>query len=43
MWLYDYEQIASVLNKARLAADPDLTIWRYRALLPVEDSSSTAS
>jgi threonine synthase len=37
--VYDYKQIASVLDKDRLAADPDLTIWRYRALLPIEDSS----
>src|ERR1044071_3127319 len=37
--LYDYEKIAAQFDKARLAADRDLTIWRYRALLPVEPSS----
>jgi threonine synthase len=37
--VYDYDKIGSVLNKASLAADPNLTIWRYRALLPIDDSS----
>ena len=37
--LYDYDRIASVLTKSRLAADLNFTIWRYRALLPIEDSS----
>lgn len=37
--LYDYEQIAGRISKAALAADRNLTIWRYRALLPIEDSS----
>ena len=37
--LYDYDRIGKQLNKASLAADRNLTIWRYRALLPIEDSS----
>jgi threonine synthase len=38
---YDYERIGKQLSKATLAADRNFTIWRYRALLPVEDSSPT--
>ncbi|HZF39809.1 MAG TPA: threonine synthase [Blastocatellia bacterium] len=37
--LYDYERVGEQLSKATLAADRDFTIWRYRALLPVEDLS----
>lgn len=37
--LYGYERIGKQLNKAALAADCNFTMWRYRALLPVEDSS----
>jgi threonine synthase len=37
--LYDYDRIGQKLNKTTLAADRNLTIWRYRALLPIEDSS----
>ncbi len=37
--LYDYEQIAARISKAALAADRNFTIWRYRPLLPIEDSS----
>jgi threonine synthase len=37
--LYDYERVGKELSKAALAADRDLTIWRYRALLPIEDVS----
>jgi threonine synthase len=37
--LYDYDRIGKQLNKAKLAADRNLTIWRYRALLPIEDIS----
>jgi threonine synthase len=36
---YDYEQISARFSKAALAADRNLTMWRYRALLPIEDSS----
>jgi threonine synthase len=37
--LYDYERVGEQLNKATLAADRNLTIWRYRPLLPIEDVS----
>src|SRR5262249_59552164 len=37
--LYDYERIGKELSKATLAADRNFTIWRYRALLPIEDPS----
>jgi threonine synthase len=37
--LYDYERAGEELNKVSLAADRNLTIWRYRALLPIEDVS----
>ncbi|HET8674966.1 MAG TPA: threonine synthase [Blastocatellia bacterium] len=37
--IYDYERIRRQLNKATLAADRNFTIWRYRKLLPVEESS----
>jgi threonine synthase len=37
--LYDYEKIAAQFDKARLKADRNFTIWRYRALLPMEPSS----
>lgn len=36
--IYDYEAIKRVLTKESLAADVDPSIWRYRALLPVEDT-----
>lgn len=41
--LYDYERIGKQLSKSTLAADRNLTIWRYRALLPIEDSSPVPS
>jgi threonine synthase len=37
--LYDYERIGKQLSKVALAADRNFTIWRYRPLLPIEDSS----
>ena len=37
--LYDYGQIGARFSKAALAADRNFTIWRYRALLPIADSS----
>ena len=37
--LYDYDRIAETLTRSRLATDPNFTIWRYRALLPIEPSS----
>ena len=37
--LYDYDRIRARLTKDHLAANRDFTIWRYRELLPVEESS----
>jgi threonine synthase len=37
--LYDYDRISKQLSKARLAKDRNFTMWRYRSLLPIEDSS----
>jgi threonine synthase len=37
---YDYESLRKVLNHASLAANPDLSMWRYLPLLPVQDESS---
>src|SRR6185295_13587552 len=37
--LYDYDRIRARLTKASLAEDRNFTIWRYRALLPISDSS----
>jgi threonine synthase len=34
--VYDYERVRAELTRADVAAGPD-TIWRYRALLPVDD------
>ena len=38
--LYDYDHVGARLTKAGLAADHRLSMWRYRPLLPVADSSS---
>ncbi|HTU38906.1 MAG TPA: pyridoxal-phosphate dependent enzyme, partial [Acidimicrobiales bacterium] len=35
---YDYEQIAEVVSRQRIAAGPQ-TIWRYADLLPVDDQA----
>lgn len=37
--LYDYDRVREQISKAGLAADRNLSIWRYRALLPIEESS----
>lgn len=37
--LYDYDRIRARLTRASLAEDRNFTIWRYRALLPISDSS----
>lgn len=36
--VYDYESIKKVMTKESLKADMDPSIWRYKALLPVEDT-----
>lgn len=37
--VYDYDYIKTVLTKDKLAARRDNSMWRYRELLPVEDST----
>ena len=37
--LYDYDRVRAQINKAGLASDRNFTMWRYRALLPIEESS----
>ena len=38
--LYDYERVGSQLTRASLADDRDHTMWRYRALLPIDEAST---
>jgi len=38
--VYDYDWISRRFSKESLAADRDLTMWRYRALLPIEETSA---
>ncbi|HSO75135.1 MAG TPA: threonine synthase, partial [Blastocatellia bacterium] len=38
--LYDYDLIKAHLTKATLSADGNFTMWRYRALLPIHQSSA---
>ena len=38
--LYYYDRVRAQLSKAGLAGDRNFTMWRYRALLPIEDSSA---
>ena len=37
--VYDYDYIKSRLTKEKLAARKDMTMWRYRELLPVEETT----
>jgi threonine synthase len=37
--VYDYDYIKTVLTKEKLAARRDNSMWRYRELLPVEEST----
>ena len=37
--IYDYEYIKTVLTKEKLAARRNPTMWRYRELLPVEETT----
>ncbi len=37
--IYDYEYIKSVLTKEDLAKRDDRSMWRYRELLPIEDTT----
>ena len=38
--VYDYESMRKALYHAPLAANPDLSMWRYLPLLPLQDESS---
>jgi threonine synthase len=38
--LYDYERVLSQLTRERLRDDRNMTMWRYRSLLPIESSSA---
>lgn len=38
--LYDYERVRAKLSKDSLASDRNFTMWRYRPLLPIEESSA---
>jgi len=37
--IYDYERIRREFTRASLATNEDCTMWRYRALLPMENDS----
>lgn len=38
--LYDYDRVKTQLTRASLSADRNFTMWRYRALLPIHESST---
>ena len=38
--LYDYGRVRAQLTRASLTGDRNFTMWRYRALLPIEDSAA---
>ncbi len=38
--LYDYDRVKAQLSRATLSADHNFTMWRYRALLPIQESSA---
>jgi threonine synthase len=37
--LYDYDEVRKHMNRNSLASDGTRSLWRYRAVLPVEDES----
>ena len=37
--LYDYDHVGARLTRARLAVDRNLSMWRYRPLLPLADGA----
>ena len=41
--VYDYGYIKSVLSKEKLAARENRSMWRYRELLPVEETTTAPS
>ncbi len=36
--VYDYSEVGKILSRESLAQDPDNSMWRYRALMPVGDA-----
>jgi len=38
--VYDYGRVRAQLTRASLTGDRNFTMWRYRALLPIEDSAA---
>jgi threonine synthase len=38
--LYDYDRVKTQLTRATLSSDRNFTMWRYRALLPIHESSA---
>ena len=40
---YDYDRIAAQLTPAVLTGDPERSLWRYRALLPVDGTPANRS
>jgi threonine synthase len=38
--MYDYDRVKARLNRETLSADRNFTMWRYRALLPIHESSA---
>ena len=40
---YDYAAIGGVLTPESLTADPELSMWRYRPLLPVESGAAVSA
>ena len=41
--VYDYDYIKTVLTKEKLAKRENRSMWRYRELLPVEETAGDAS
>jgi len=37
---YDYERIGSRISRESLAQNPDMTVWRYKPLLPVQPDAA---
>ncbi|MFH1727258.1 MAG: threonine synthase [Pseudomonadota bacterium] len=37
--LYDYEKIKAEFSKEKLALNNDFSLWRYKALLPIDDNT----
>ena len=40
--VYDYKEVQKVMTRESLAADRDNSMWRYRALMPVADTTDVS-